>query len=128
MMYRKINYEVMCDTRNCYETIPELMEAVEWSIANQFMVAEEDNIDQPIPDKVDVRFSNVVFENSRSKAYGSSNFKDRTVRGYSSFFELDSLSSARGIADSLSQVWPIDLNGTPRPPSGADAGCYQYKP
>ena len=54
--YRIINYEVMKDTQNCYETISELKEAVEWSIANQFMVAEEDNIDQPLPDHVSTRY------------------------------------------------------------------------
>ena len=56
MTYREINYEVMVDTQKCYETIPELMEAVKWSIAHQFMVAEEDNIDQPVPDKVSTQY------------------------------------------------------------------------
>ena len=54
--YRRINYEVMLDTKHCYETIPELIEAVEKSIANQFMVAEEDNIDQPVPDVIRTRY------------------------------------------------------------------------
>lgn len=54
--YRQINYEVMLDTKHCYETIPELIEAVEKSIANQFMVAEEDNIDQPIPNEINTRY------------------------------------------------------------------------
>lgn len=55
-MYRKINYEVMMDTRHCYETIPELTEAIEWSVANQYMVAEEENIDQPVLDVVNTRY------------------------------------------------------------------------
>ncbi len=55
-MYRKINFEVMTDTQHCYETIPELVEAVKWSIAHQVMVAEEDNIDQPVPDKVNTKY------------------------------------------------------------------------
>ncbi|MBR4387837.1 MAG: TIGR02452 family protein [Prevotella sp.] len=46
----------MLDTKHCYETIPELIEAVEKSIANQFMVAEEDNIDQPIPNEINTRY------------------------------------------------------------------------
>lgn len=54
--YRKINYEVMTDTANCYGTIPELMEAVEHSIDNQFMIEEEDNIDQPVPETVNTRY------------------------------------------------------------------------
>ena len=81
-----------------------------------------------VRDTADTRFHDVVFEDIKSKVFGSYNFTDRTVRGYSSIFDLDSLSPARGIADSLSAIWPVDLNGIPRPPVGADAGCYQYKP
>lgn len=106
---------------------------------NEFEVEVEDSIRADAPymvsnsllmvhDTADTRFHDVVFEDIKSKVFGSYNFTDRTVRGYSSIFELDSLSSARGIADSLSAVWPVDLNGIPRPPVGADAGCYQYKP
>ena len=54
--YRKINYEVMLDTKHCYETIPELIDAVEKSIACQFMVEEDENIDQPIPDTINTRY------------------------------------------------------------------------
>ena len=54
--YRQINYEVMLDTKQCYETIPELIEAVEQSIANQFMVAEEENIDQSIPNVINTKY------------------------------------------------------------------------
>lgn len=46
-MYREINFEVMSDTQRRYETFPELMRAVEWSIENQYMVAEEENIVLP---------------------------------------------------------------------------------
>lgn len=46
--YRKINHEVMTDTKLQYETIPELKEAVKSSIERQFMVAQEENIDQPV--------------------------------------------------------------------------------
>ena len=55
-MYRKINFEVMSDTQRCYETIPELMRAVEWSIANQYMVAEEEKIVLPETDIIDTRY------------------------------------------------------------------------
>ena len=54
--YRKINYDVMVDTKWCYETIPELRRAVEHSVANQFMVEEEDNIDQPLPAAVRTQY------------------------------------------------------------------------
>ena len=45
--YRKINEKVMSDTKKQYETMPELQSAVDYSIAHQFMVAQEENIDQP---------------------------------------------------------------------------------
>lgn len=80
-----------------------------------------------VRDTTDARYHNVVFEDRTSKVYGSYNFIHRTVKDYRSVFALDSLSPARGIADSLSAVWPIDLAGVPRPPSGADAGCFQYQ-
>lgn len=54
--YRQINYEVMLDTKHCYETMPELIKAVEESIANQFMIAEGENIDQPIPKEINTRY------------------------------------------------------------------------
>ena len=54
--YRKINYEVMSDTVYCYETIPELVSAVEYSIDNQFMIDEDDNIDQQKPEKVSTKY------------------------------------------------------------------------
>ena len=54
--YHQINFEVMTDTQHCCESIPELIESIKYSIANQFMVAEEDNIDQPVPDKVSTKY------------------------------------------------------------------------
>lgn len=81
-----------------------------------------------VKDSADFRFRNVVFENREREAFASSNFVDRTIRGYASVFLLDSLSRARGIADTLSSVWPVDLAGVPRPLTGADAGCYQFVP
>jgi len=79
-----------------------------------------------VKDTTDARYSNVVFEDRDTKIFGPYNFVDQTMRGYNSIFALDSLSPARGIADTLSVLWPIDLAGVPRPPSGADAGCFQY--
>ena len=54
--YRKINYDVMIDTKQCYETIPELVAAVESSIEKQFMVSEDENIDQPRPSEVHTKY------------------------------------------------------------------------
>ena len=47
MNYHQINYEVMTDTKKQYESVEVLKEAVKNSIERQFMVAQEDNIDQP---------------------------------------------------------------------------------
>ena len=80
-----------------------------------------------VRDTTDARFINVVFEDRTSNVSGPNNFIYKTVKGYRSYFELDSLSPARGIADSLAAVWPVDLAGVPRPLSGADAGCFQYQ-
>lgn len=88
-----------------------------YSISNSLlMVADSD----------DSRYRNVVFEEHGSDYYGPDNFFNQTRVGYSSVFALDSLSPARGIADTLSVEWPVDLAGESRPPKGADAGCYQY--
>ena len=53
--YREINWEVMCDTKYRYEEEDELVAAVKDSVRRQYMVAQEENIDQPIE------------ENSRTK-------------------------------------------------------------
>jgi len=54
--YRRINYEVMIDTKSCYESIPELQQAVNKSVEEQFVVYEEDNIDQPLPENVHTKY------------------------------------------------------------------------
>ena len=46
--YRHINYTVMTDTKNQYESDQELIQAVRFSIEHQYMVAQEEDIDQPI--------------------------------------------------------------------------------
>ena len=43
--YRNINRNVMLDTQYHYETVPELVTAVENSISRQYMVAQEDVVD-----------------------------------------------------------------------------------
>ena len=48
--YRQINYEVMLDTKHQYETDSELQEAVYQSKHSQYIVWQEDNIDQPLAD------------------------------------------------------------------------------
>lgn len=45
--YKRINHEVMCDTKHQYETNEELKQMVQDSINEQFMVAHEDSINQP---------------------------------------------------------------------------------
>ena len=43
--YRKINYEVMLDTKHQYETEQDLVAAVLKSISCQYFVAQEDIVD-----------------------------------------------------------------------------------
>ena len=45
--YRKINREVMTDTKRMYESLPELQAAVRFSIGHQFMVAQEEVVELP---------------------------------------------------------------------------------
>ena len=77
-------------------------------------------------DTLDSRYHEVVFD-SQAETGGSGNFIGRSRDGLRPVFLVDSLSLARGIADTLSVIWPVDLAGVPRPPQKADAGCYQYK-
>lgn len=77
-------------------------------------------------DTLDSHYHNVVFDRHGTAGGGAFNFRNKTLEGFRSVFVLDSLSYARGIADSLSVVWPLDIGGVQRPPQSADAGCYQY--
>ena len=54
--YGKINYEAMTDTKKQYESVAELKEAVKSSIERQYMVAQEDNIDQPIVENSQTKY------------------------------------------------------------------------
>lgn len=68
--YRKINYEVMTDTKHQYETLPELKDAVRYSVANQFMIVHEDVVQL---EPIDNPQSDVIITGNRSfeaaKAY-----------------------------------------------------------
>ena len=46
--YRKINFAVMTDTRECCKKNPELKKMIQESIHNQFMVSHDENIDQQL--------------------------------------------------------------------------------
>lgn len=50
------NYEVMTDTKKQYESVPELIEAVRSSIDRQYMVSEEENIDQPVVENSSIQY------------------------------------------------------------------------
>lgn len=68
--YRKINFEVMTDTKQQYESLPELRDAVRYSIANQFMVAQGEVIQiKPI-------------ENPRSQIIITGNRSFEAAKGY----------------------------------------------
>ena len=54
--YMRINYEVMMDTANCCREMPELMSAIEHSVAKQYMVAEEEKIDLPICEASETKY------------------------------------------------------------------------
>ncbi|MGB4671475.1 MAG: right-handed parallel beta-helix repeat-containing protein [Bacteroidaceae bacterium] len=81
-------------------------------------------------DTLNSRFEKVVFEQIGDEGSGLANFHNNgLVDSYRSVFRLDSLSKARGIADTLSaKLWPADLAGVRRPLHGADAGCFQFEP
>lgn len=54
--YRNINYNVMLDTQRQYETVPELVSAVENSISHQYMVAQEDVVEVAPVEKSNTRY------------------------------------------------------------------------
>lgn len=54
--YRKINREVMTDTKQQYESVEELKEAVKYSIEHQYMVAQEERIDMPASKNSQTRY------------------------------------------------------------------------
>lgn len=56
MNYRRINYEVMTDTKKQYTENEELREAITQSIDKQYMVAHEEEITLPIIDNHDTHY------------------------------------------------------------------------
>ena len=54
--YMRLNFEVMMDTANCCEEMPELKNAIKHSIAKQYMVAEEDKIKLPACEEVITKY------------------------------------------------------------------------
>ena len=54
--YRKINYEVMCDTVHQYENVSALKNAVYESVKRQYMVAQEDIIDVALVEHSDTKY------------------------------------------------------------------------
>lgn len=69
--YRNINYNVMLDTQRQYETVPELVSAVENSISRQYMVAQEDVVEV------------ALVENSKSRYVVSGKRSFEAAKGYS---------------------------------------------
>ena len=51
-----INFEVMMDTANCCNEMPELKSAIEHSIAKQYMVAEEERIELPVSEATTTKY------------------------------------------------------------------------
>ena len=77
----------------------------------------------------DESFMNIVWDDKGIKPFGKEHFAliDNSVYKYD--FHLDSLSSARGIADGeYSALFSTDLDGVARPAENSDAGCFQHAP
>ncbi len=75
MNYSQINYEVMKDTELHYKSVPELAKAVTHSIANQYMVCEEDSIELQMPADV---HTNYIVSGKRSFE-AAEYYKDKKV-------------------------------------------------
>jgi hypothetical protein len=75
----------------------------------------------------DENFVNIVWDDKEITPFGKEHFTlvDNSIYKYD--FHLDSLSSARGIADgAYSALFSVDLDGVARPVENGDAGCFQY--
>lgn len=91
--YREINCRVMTDTMRQCESLAQLRAAIIYSIANQYMVAQEDDISQPVADISNTRY---VVSGKRSfeaaKAYAANkkvavlNFANNHSIGGAPFF------------------------------------------
>lgn len=78
-------------------------------------------------DTTNKAFEKCVFDNPENPIWGIKQFKHIADGDYSYNFKLDSLSTARGIADNIYvQHFTTDINGRTRPMDApSDAGCYQ---
>jgi len=54
--YLRLNFEVMTDTADCCNEMPELKSAIKHSIAKQYMVAEEDKIELPVREATSTKY------------------------------------------------------------------------
>lgn len=72
-------------------------------------------------------FKNCVLENADSLSFTSTQFVKVDTENYFYNFELDSLSTARGIGGAkYSILYPTDILGRQRSDSHPSAGCYEY--
>ena len=81
------------------------------------------------PAEDDENFVNIVWDKKDTIPFAKEHFLmiDNSIYKYD--FHLDSISSARGIADKeYSQKYPFDADSIARPTDSADAGCYEYRP
>ena len=77
----------------------------------------------------DENFVNIVWDEKDNHPFAKEHFRliDNSVYMYD--FRIDSLSTARGIADKeFLPLSSVDLSGVGRPAEAIDAGCYQFVP
>lgn len=82
-----------------------------------------------LPAEDDENFVNIVWDKKDTIPFAKEHFLmiDNSIYKYD--FHLDSISSARGIADKVyTQKYPFDADSIARPTESADAGCYEYRP
>ena len=77
----------------------------------------------------DENFVNIVWDDKKNVPFAKEHFRmiDNSVFLYD--FHIDSLSTARGIAnEEYAAYYSVDVSGVQRPLQQADAGCYQFVP
>ena len=78
-------------------------------------------------DEENENFIKIVWDDKKTTPVGKEHFRliDNNIYKYD--FHLDSLSTARGIADEeYSRLYPTDLDSLQRPSTPTDAGCYLW--
>ena len=78
-------------------------------------------------DEENENFIKIVWDDKKTTPFGKEHFRliDNNIYKYD--FHLDSLSTARGIADEeYSRLYPTDLDSLQRPSTPTDAGCYLW--